>query len=153
MIRSTTKEKLDALKRAKEKLWGSLIYGDVCASIRQLQETPVPTYTIECHYKDTCLSDYLTDHHNGNNELLIGISPHGQSKDEASRELLREADLFDKIPAEIGNAELKAAFLSALAGVDLRWIDAEGNRHREEPQEDNEEEGAYVWFVLTWKEE
>ena len=110
---------------------------------------------VSCTHVETCLGCYLTDHHNREGELLLGIVPRSQTEDEAVEELLEEAlSSYGEVPAIVTEDMLKAAFEEALEDVDLRWIDSNGERQDKPPSEDEEEfslELPKAWFVLTWK--
>lgn len=100
---------------------------------------------ITAQYVDTCLPDYLTDHHCRPGERLV-MSSLGVSIDQAVSEMLDNAD---DVPDCFDNEEIKTAVREALAGVDLRWIDANGNRADEAPEEHDDEE-PMVYVVLRW---
>jgi hypothetical protein len=101
---------------------------------------------ITAQYVDTCLPDYLTDHHCRPGERLV-MSALGVSLDVAVREMFDNAD---DVPDCFDDEEIKTAVREALAGVDLRWIDANGNRVDEAPEEHDDEE-PMVYVVLRWE--
>lgn len=107
---------------------------------------------VSCTHKDTCLGCYLTDHHNRDGELLLGIYPHSQTDEEAAQELWEELNSCDwDLPEDLTDEAIKMAFSEAVEGVDFRYIDGRtGNRTEADPGEENDGEAAQVWFVLTW---
>lgn len=100
---------------------------------------------ITAQYVDTCLSSYLLDHHTRPGERLV-MSSLGMSLKRTISEMLDNAD---DVPDCFDNEEIKTAVREALAGVDLRWIDANGNRVDEAPEEHDDEE-PMVYVVLRW---
>jgi hypothetical protein len=59
-------------------------------------------------------------------------------------------DMDAGIPEAVTNGEILDALKAALAGVDLRYIDEDGNR-QEEPDEDRDSEEPYIYVVLEWE--
>jgi len=105
---------------------------------------------VTCFHKDTCLGCYLQNHHNGDKELLIGITPAGQSLEAAVEELMSEVSESDKVPETISNEDLRTALTEACEDVDFRWIDDEGERCEEQPETNEHGDSSQVWFVLEW---
>ncbi len=106
---------------------------------------------VTCYHKDTCLSCYLQNHHNGDNELLIGIPPSGQSLAEAVEDLMSEVSESDKVPETVTDDAIRAALTEACEDVDFRWIDSEGERCDEQPEDEPLGDEPYVYFVLRWE--
>lgn len=106
-----------------------------------------------CYHEGTCLPDYLQNHHNGDRELLIGITPCGQSENLAIQNILREIDQSDKIPEGLTTEEIACVVSEAVKGVDFRYIDSNGNRASPLAWvNDDGENESMVWFVLYWHE-
>jgi hypothetical protein len=129
---------------------------------------------VSAQHIDTCLSDYIQDHHNRDGELLVGIYPHGQSRDDAALEAMTEARAIgdDRLPEDIYSHvnALTRVFHRALRRVDLRYISANGTRVPVGPDSNscidcdletvpgygrcdtcNDGEHAQVWLLLTWE--
>lgn len=108
-------------------------------------------YDVYCYHKDTCLPDYVQNHHNGDRELLIGISPCNQSQSQAEKDILAEIDQAEKVPEDLPLEEIARAVGQAVKGVDFRYIDSQGNRctPNQWVNDDGENESV-VWFLLTW---
>jgi hypothetical protein len=116
-------------------------------------------YEVWADYVDTCLPCYLTDHHNREGEMLLGVCPSGQTSEQAVEELMEEINgaMYDSVPEEVGDEEIHVALTAAVEGVDFRTISSNGDRledgedEDEDPAEDFGEE-SQAWFVLSWKE-
>jgi hypothetical protein len=100
---------------------------------------------ITAQYVDTCLPDYLQDHHCRPGERLV-MSMLGVSLDVAVREMFDNAD---DVPDCFDDEEIKAVIREALQGVDLRWIDETGTRVDEAPEELDDDDPV-VYVVLRW---
>lgn len=115
----------------------------------------MPITNVAATHIDTCLSCYLTDHHNRDGEALVGIIPRGQSVDEAASELADETESVgdDRVPADLTRDEIVLTFKRALRGVDLRHIGHDGRRTNVEPMDidTDDSDRAQVWFLLTWE--
>jgi len=136
-------------------------------------------YTLSADYVDTCMPCYLQDHHSREGEMLLQCLPHGQSIPEAVEDLFESESTWDRFPGgeEISQEAIEEALTSALEGVDLQYLDLEGNRCESDPEPeghaetcsmmDGEDlplctcgydlwqgaEPSYVYVVLRWKEE
>lgn len=130
-----------------------------------------PTYTVQARHIDTCLPDYLQDHHNRDGECLIGIEPCGQTAEQAAGEAMDTHLDADNCPPleHVTDEAIKAALIACLGSVDLRHIDGTGG-HVDIPADNtrcigcggdcgedaarcnrcNDGENAYVWILLTW---
>lgn len=104
---------------------------------------------ITARYIDTCLPDYLRDGFNRPGQCLC-LAPLGGIFE------LTVDDLYDSIDWDSGlpdNVELegaiRAALTEALTGVDLRYIDENGNRCDETP-EDRDGDEPYIYILLEW---
>jgi len=104
--------------------------------------------TITARHVDTCLSDYLQDGYNRPGQMLC-LASLGGDKAETVSDLVSSMHCEGDIPASIDDTEIEAAFLSALEGVDLRYIDGDGNP-QDEPAKDREDEEPYLYVVLEW---
>lgn len=134
-------------------------------------------YTVTAEHVDTCLPCYLQDHHNREGELLLCCTPSGQSAEEAAEDLYLSESTWDGFPEEdeVSQSQIEEALISSLEGVDLRWLDLEGNRCEEDPEPDGHAEdcsmmdgdnlplctcgyddwqgadSSYVYVVLRWQ--
>ena len=93
--------------------------------------------TVTCSYIDTCYPDYLEDHHNRGNELLILASP-SISRAAICDDFWTSAIASDKIPQEITDSEIKSAIFSMVDSLATSAIDY---------QEDSE---IYIYAYLSW---
>jgi hypothetical protein len=106
--------------------------------------------TITARYIDTCLSSYLQDGYTRECQILLCASL-GCTAEEMRDELIRSAcDQMGDIPGSIEDTEIDAAVDAALVGVDLRYIDSDGNRQAE-PADDRDDEEPYIYVVLEWE--
>lgn len=103
---------------------------------------------ITARYIDTCLSDYLRDSCNRPGQALALCSL-GSSIEDTVQELLGSVSNLENIPECYEDQDLELALLAAIEGVDLRYIDEDGNR-QDEPDEDRDEEEPYLYVVLEW---
>lgn len=106
---------------------------------------------MEISHIDTCLSCYVLDHCNGDDELLLGVPVSRGSRMFQVRQSLRdeiEALSTDKPGFSYDAAH--AAVAEAFKGVHpLRAFDS-----RLEPDSDDETaETCYAWFRLSWDAE
>lgn len=129
------------------------------------------TTNVAATHIDTCLSSYLTDHHNRDGECLVGIYPRGQSAGEAADEVCDEFDhLSGGNDGQPSHDAIRAAALAELDGVDLRHINGNGGRWDRDPDNVsciscdletekgdaecsscNDGEHAQVWILITWE--
>lgn len=110
--------------------------------------------TITARYVDTCLPDYLQDHHNRPGEMLVG-SYLGMTKEDTALEMLQNMDDDSVLPPGWDPDTVQAEIAMVLNGVDLRMVDAHGNRVDTKASEAEESDGlseAMVWVLLTWSE-
>jgi hypothetical protein len=104
---------------------------------------------ITARYVDTCLSDYLTDSCNrpGQTLCLAGL---GGYRDLTVDELYDSIDWDSGLPDDADlEDQIRAALSEAIAGVDLRYIDGDGNRQDETP-EDRDGDEPYLYVVIEW---
>ena len=104
------------------------------------------TREITCHYIDTCYPDYLQDHHNRGNELLILSTPISD-RDGLEASLLDFAFNDDSIPESISDSEVKSAIskmLTWLFDIDSN-LPTEDKVLAKEPEED-----LYLYAYLSW---
>lgn len=101
---------------------------------------------------DTCLSCFVLDHMNGDNELLLGVYVDGETTC-----MQVKADLLSEINGACGTKpgfdydKAAQAVVEAFAAVDLDTIFAPS---LEVPSEDDDEgESCYAWFRLAWPAE
>jgi len=101
---------------------------------------------------DTCLPDYLQDHHNRDGELLLGVAIDNKTTfTDVKSALLYE---FKDVGADAAPDE--ADFLAALAEFFAPYSDvmsAEFDDSIEDSDEDNSCESCYAWFLLSWDTE
>jgi len=103
---------------------------------------------VTARYVDTCLSDYLRDSYSREGQTLC-LASLGDSMAGTRDQLFDSLDMDAGIPESIEDSAIKAALMEALKGVDLSYIDENGNRCNEEPEERDGEE-PYVYVVLEW---
>jgi hypothetical protein len=104
--------------------------------------------SITAKYVDTCLSDYLTDSYSRPGQTLC-LASLGDSKAGTRDQLYDSIDWDSGLPESIEDSEIKAALMSALDGVDLSYIDENGNPCNETP-EDRDGDEPYVYVVLEF---
>ena len=115
--------------------------------------------TITCTYEDTCLVEYLDDHHHRIGELLLGILVCGQSEEDAVDMLWDELCSQDWGEIHLSKDavtedDCRRAFAEAVKGVDFRPFDEDGNRVNPENPDYNRwqyECDSQVWVLLKWK--
>jgi hypothetical protein len=108
--------------------------------------------TITARYVDTCLSDYLQDGYNRPGQTLC-LANLGCTLEETVDALYDSISDFESIPESIEEEAIKTALRDELhGGVDLRWIDGDGNPQDEIPEdlEDDCVEEPYLYVVLEW---
>ena len=120
-------------------------------------------YIVTADYVDTCRPDYLQDGHNREGEWLLCTSLGGQTTEEAVDELVDQMNGEappESFPDEgdLPEADIRAALLDAVRGVDFHPCDDCGNLVK--PDADDEdaieaynkllEEQANVYVVLRW---
>jgi len=104
--------------------------------------------SITARYVDTCLSDYLQDGYNRPGQALC-LASLGCSIEDTAQQLLESNQGDPWLPECFEDADIKAALIAALEGVDLRYVDEDGNP-QDEPDEDRDHEEPYVYVVLEW---
>lgn len=102
---------------------------------------------LTCNYIDVCSPDYLTDHHNRDNEFLLCGTP-SFSKIALRQSLLESTDCCNHIPKEISLDAIDKAIEDMVDGLFL-W--------QQLPEidgvlvdEDNLPEDIYVYAYLAW---
>ena len=103
---------------------------------------------ITASHVDTCLSDYLRDSYSRPGQALC-LSSLGCTLDETVDVLYESIDWDSGLPESIFDTDIKDAFRVALKGVDLRYIDEDGNR-QEESDDEREWPEPYLYMVLEW---
>jgi hypothetical protein len=106
-------------------------------------------YEISARLIDICLPDYLRASYSGPREQLACASL-GATLEETADTLHDSLDYIDDFPEEITDDQIKAKFRDALAGVDLRYRDEQGNPCDDVP-DDREGDEPLVYVVLTWQ--
>lgn len=102
------------------------------------------THKISATYVDTCFVDYLTDH----DERIVGALL-GSSIDETAEYLADEIYGTEDFP--LGDTvydALKRAIRDAINGLDLRPVDANGNRVTPGSDDANDEQSS-VWVKIV----
>jgi hypothetical protein len=102
---------------------------------------------ITARHVDTCLSDYLQDGYHRPGQMLC-LASLGGDKAETVSDLVSSMH-GEGVPECISEADIEAAFLDAIEGADLRYIDGDGNP-QDEPAEDRDDEEPYLYVVLEW---
>jgi hypothetical protein len=110
----------------------------------------MPTYTLECYNVDTCLSCYVLDHCNGEDEMLVGV-PVDRSTRYYQLKLELESEVAaygDKLPDEIPERQVRDAIGECFAGAHpLATFDS--SLDSAAAYEDGE--SVYAWFRFTWE--
>lgn len=104
--------------------------------------------TITARYVDTCLSDYLQDSYSRPGQALC-LSSLGCTLDETVDALYESIDFDSGLPESVYDLDIKDAFRLALQGVDLHYIDEDGNR-QDEPDDERDGDEPYIYVVLEW---
>jgi len=104
--------------------------------------------SITARYVDTCLSDYLQDGYTRPGQTLC-LTSLGCDAEGTVSALMESIDMDAGIPEHISDDEIRKALTDAIEGVDLRYIDENGNRC-DEPPEDRDHEEPYLYVVLEW---
>ncbi len=103
---------------------------------------------IECRYIDTCLPDYLQDHHNRDNEQLICFPVDNETTVKELADGLYDdvmgALCFD-IPESISDNDIRAAINSMFEHIDGDVFDDSLPMYDE-----NDNDSVYVYAVLSW---
>lgn len=97
------------------------------------------TQTITCHYIDTCYPDYLQDHHNRDDELLLCIPGNYGYWDWLLQDLFDQAILEEGLPSYITNSDLHKAIEQAFKGYDLKDVTC-----------DHDDYECYIYAYLSW---
>lgn len=105
--------------------------------------------TITARYIDTCLSSYLQDGYTRTCQTLC-LASLGCDLATTVETLVASVDGDAGVPEKYSDGDLARALRSALEGVDLRYIDEDGNR-QEEPDDDRDSEEPYIYVVLEWE--
>ena len=105
---------------------------------------------ITARYIDTCLSDYLQDGCNRPGQALC-LAGLGGTLEETVDSLYDSISDFESIPESIDEEAIKTAFRDELfGGIDLRYIDEDGNRQDDPDDEERDGDEPYLYVVLEW---
>lgn len=105
---------------------------------------------MQAQHIDTCLSCYLTDHHNRPGELLLGASLDGTTSGlDVMWELIHQLQGLNIDSESFDYDSAKACIKSLFTG--LPEINAPFDASLE-MRNDDDEESCQAWFLLTWKE-
>lgn len=104
---------------------------------------------------DICFSDYLTDHHNRDGELLIGVYLNGQSAERMALDVVFMINGTDEVPEEISDYDIKESLIWWLVGVgdcksplpEFKPVPCEENC----PIDACECEQPSAWFLIQWR--
>lgn len=112
-----------------------------------------------CVHVDTCLPDYLNDHHNRDGELLLGVAVNGLTTvGDVKNELLSEFasigwDLAGDKPG-FDYDKAKAAILASFVDVHPMTLDRglfDESLDAPNEEEDDFTDSCYAYFVITWE--
>jgi hypothetical protein len=106
-------------------------------------------FMLTAEYVDTCLPCYLQDSYSRDGETLL-LSPLGLTHEETVEELINSIDHDCGLPEEFGDDDLREVVGQAIEGIDLRDVDANGNRV-DEPIEDDSGDFPYIYVRLSWE--
>ncbi len=102
---------------------------------------------IQCNYIGICCPDYLTDHHNRENELLILASANAENSNSLINELISDAMSSVRIPNSITDEQIKEAIIDCfkdfMFGRDMATGDTDFQY----------DEDVYVYAYLSWEKE
>lgn len=103
----------------------------------------------EVSHIDTCFVDYLTDHHNREGELMIGIETMGQSLEEIVDHAFY--DLTERLPDDLpfADSDLQEAIRRVARQIDFRPHNQNGLQTSD--VETAAESQPSVWLLLTWR--
>lgn len=99
---------------------------------------------------DTCLSCYVLDHCNGDNEQLFGVAVDRNSRIwEVKAQLIAEIQVMgDKLPETITESDIYAAVKELFNGVHPLKV----FEHMDYSfSDDDHGEYAYAWFRASWE--
>lgn len=108
-------------------------------------------YTLEIAHVDTCLSDYVLDHCNGDDEQLFGVHVDGATRVYTVKsDLASEIRAYgDKLPEEINDEQVAAAIAETFRGAHpLKTFDR--RLDRASVDDDFSGEIAQAWFRASW---
>ena len=106
------------------------------------------TRTLTCTYIGTYAPDYLTDHHNRENELLIEANPSPNASEVITSFWEYVNMCGDKIPKHISNGQIICAIRNMVARLSEYDIypDIELDMDECDPCSD----GIYIYAYLSW---
>lgn len=106
-------------------------------------------YTLEIAHVDTCLSDYVLDHCNGDDEQLFGVHVDGATRVYTVKsDLASEIRAYgDKLPEEINDEQVAAAIAETFRGAHPFRAFAPSC---ERVDDDFSGEIAQAWFRASW---
>jgi hypothetical protein len=113
------------------------------------------TYTVTVSHVDTCLSDYLQDHHNREGECLIGIPVDGDATYGAVFKGLVEAACGDeRIAEDVTDEKVVEAIIECFKGIDLTKLFDPTLDVIEEPNYGlMNPESVQAWFLVQWEQD
>lgn len=110
-------------------------------------------YAINIEHVDTCLSCYVLDHCNGDDETLIGVAVDGKStyasvKSDLWEEICNNYRLF---PEDMRDIEIRIAINALFEPV--TDLSAYFDPSLENTEEDEMGDMPCAWFRFTWEKE
>jgi hypothetical protein len=113
---------------------------------------------LDVTFLESCLACYLTDHHNRDGELLVGIpisntTTFAEIKDDLFSELNTLLSDRNDVPAVLTEAAVGACVESLCATMDPEEpIDADAADEDDDSWTEGESDGGecQAWFLLTW---
>jgi hypothetical protein len=103
---------------------------------------------LTAQYIDTCMPCYLLDSYSRDGQTLL-LSSLGLSLEGTVRALIDSIDSDAGIPEGVSDDDLASVIGEAIQGVDLRAINAEGNRTTDPIETDGDE--PYLYVLLEWE--
>lgn len=106
-------------------------------------------YTVSISHVDTCFPEYLTDHHNREGELLVGVYVDQTATNQhVVNALVDEIDASDGLPEDLTDEQIAAAIKDEFDGQNM----TAPFDNSLEPAEEGEA-GPQAWFLLTWSKD
>ena len=106
------------------------------------------------YHSDTCMSDYLQDHHNREGEHLLGVSVRQDTTIKQVKERLMEEfgnTWNDSIPEELTSSMFASLLHDTFEGEDDMVPSSFCYIDLKEDDENDDTEECYAWFVLSWE--
>jgi len=106
--------------------------------------------TVSVSHEDTCLACYVTDHHNRDGEVLLGVPVDGSSTNlEVMQYLIEEIGAADfGLPDDFDYAAFDEAVMAEFDGRDG---DKPFDTSLESVADGDDDEMVQAWFLVTWR--